>query len=210
MAFLAAPLTLPLIGTTTVGATLGTAFSALSMIGDFMSAKNTAKAQAQQGAYENKVAQQNAIQAEAESQRAAIERRREGALAESSLVAMAAAGGGGTSDPTVAKLREDIMTQSEKNFQAELYSGKSRGDAYRQQGAMAAYQGQLDAKATKSAATSALIGGTVGLMAKYGGGGPPKTGASTGMAYSYVPGGGGVYKTPGSASFNSSTINWYK
>ena len=176
---------------------LGAALSGLSAIGQYTSAQAQAKAQAQAGIYQQKVAEQNAGQVEAQSQRNMLIAQRQGALVASSARAAGAAGGGSSSDPTMVNLIGDINTQGQLNALNELYSGTSRADAIRQGGNMAAYQGRIDAASTRSQATANLIGDSASLMAKYGGDGPPK------IEQAYSIGRGGMYWPDGRNYFGS-------
>jgi hypothetical protein len=176
----------------------GTLFSGLSMISQYRDGQALAKSQAAQGAYEQKLANQNAGQIEAQSQREALVAKRQGDLVASSAKAKLAGGGGQSSDPTAVNLVADIEARGYENQLNELYSGTSRANSVRQGGEMAAYQGRVNAASTKSAAKSALVGSAASLMTKYGGGGP---GASTSREFS------------GQSSYYPNTntwVDWYK
>lgn len=161
------------IGTvSSIASVAGTLFSGLSMISQYRDSQALAKSQAAQGAYEQKLANQNAGQIEAQSQREALVQKRQGDLVASSAKAKLASGGGQSSDPTAVNLVADIEARGTENYLNELYSGTSRANSVRQGGDMAAYQGRLNAASTKSAAKSALVGSAASLMTKYGGDGP--------------------------------------
>lgn len=186
MAMLATPLLTSMGVSAATASTMGTIFSGLSLVGDFMSSRSQAKAQEKQGIYENKVAIQNAGQIEAQSQREMLVAKRKGDLVASSAKAQLASGGGASSDPTAVNLVADIEARGAENALNELYSGTSRADAVRQGGQMAAYQGRMDAASTRAAGMSSLIGGAstlIGksgsLMDKYGGGGAGKVTSSS-------------------------------
>lgn len=179
MAMLAVPLmtaagaSAATIGTVgSIASVAGTLFSGLSMISQYRDSQALAKSQAAQGAYEQKLANQNAGQIEAQSQRESLVAKRQGDLVASSAKAKLASGGGQGSDPTAVNLIADIEARGYENQLNELYSGTARANSVRQGGDMAAYQGRLNASSTKSAAKSALVGSAASLMTKYGGGGP--------------------------------------
>jgi len=161
------------IGTvSSIASVAGTIFSGLSMISQFRDANALAKSQAAQGVYEQKLANQNAGQIEAQAQRESLVAKRQGDLVASSAKAKLASGGGQSSDPTAVNLVADIEARGYENQMNELYSGTARANSVRQGGDMAAYQGRVNSASTKSAAKSALVGSAASLMTKYGGAGP--------------------------------------
>lgn len=166
----------------TVASVAGTIFSGLQAFTGMQTANAQAKAEAQQGLYQQKVADQNAGQERAASQRVALDERRKATIASSRAKALGAAGGGG-SDPTVVNLVGDINTQGEYNALTALYTGEDRARSYEQGGDLAAYQGQIDSAATRAKGTAGFVGSIAStltsagktLMDKYSPGPSPTT-----------------------------------
>ena len=105
--------------------------AALGIIGAIVSGLGSIAA----GVAENNNAKYEAAQMEAKakeevaaSQRDAMAKRREGALASSRAQALAAASGGGAGSdaPTIVKLMQGLSSESEYNAQSELYGGRER------------------------------------------------------------------------------------
>jgi hypothetical protein len=106
-------------------------------------------------------AEREATDERAMGARAALDRRRETELTQSSLQARAAASGGSASDQTVQKLAGDIAERGEYNVLSELYIGESRARGFldtaaqhRFSGDAARYGAELQRSATLFVAES--------------------------------------------------------
>ena len=119
----------------------------------------------------------------AASQREALEERRQGELAASRALAVAAASGGGVSDPTVINLLTKAKGEGHYRARVALYEGEARARSMR---VAAAGGGSFDASEALSAGyNAAALGraarGAASLYAKYGMRGPgtePQSGPS--------------------------------
>ena len=129
--------------------------------------------------YQAQQLEQNAGQAIAASQRAAMDERRKTALLVSRGAAVAAASGGGATDPTVTKLLEDITGEGTYRASVDLYQGEERARAMRMEAQAKRYEGDVaaeggqqrqDAYTTMGIGTAAVGGAS--LWGKYGMGGP--------------------------------------
>lgn len=120
--------------------------AAIGTIMQGIAAKNDAEFEA--GQLEMKAQEEIAA-----SQRDALDKRREGALASSRAQAVAAASGGGagTDAPTIVKIMSGIAGQADYNAKTSLYGGRSRAQGLRQQ-----------AKATRDSAQASLLGSVIG------------------------------------------------
>ena len=123
--------------------------------------------------YEAAQLDQNAGQAQASSQRAALNEQRNTSLLLSRARAVAAASGGGVSDPAVVNIMARIAGEGTYRADTARYEGdtqargmKMQADALRYQGAGAAQAGNL------TAASTALSGGaqSYSMYKKYGSG----------------------------------------
>lgn len=125
--------------------------------------------------FEAEQLREQAGQALAVSQRAALEQQRQGRLMASRALAVAAASGGGASDPTVVNLMAGADGEAAYRSAIALYEGEDRARklrmgaaASRYEGAVAEDTGNQRASAYKTMrAASALT-----LLGKYGQGGP--------------------------------------
>ena len=115
---MADPVTLSLIATG-----LGTAVTAGGTIAG-------ANAQAAALDYQARAARVKSVQEEAVAQRGALESKRKGEVARSTLQARAAASGAGASDPTIADLAGDIGARSRYQSGLQMWQGQMRGWDY--------------------------------------------------------------------------------
>ena len=149
----------------------GTAVSAMGTIAGGRAAEQAGLLQQQ--AYEFRAKQEEiaANQARAEAQRVAMEKRREGRLLTSKLVARAAASGGAVDDPGTLDLAGDIGARSEYYAELEMFKGenKARGledaaVADRYSGMAALAEGQAKRQASTYSALGTIIQGGGGLF----------------------------------------------
>jgi hypothetical protein len=154
---------------------IGTAVSAAGTIAGGAAAKSAAQAQAQMNEFRAQQAQVAAGQARAGGQRDALERRRDGALAQSKLQAQAAASGGGASDPTIIGLGESIAGRSKLGALTEMFKGESKARGLLDQAtldrmAAAAALAEGEARQTHSyfSAGSSLLSGFGSAFSRYG------------------------------------------
>ncbi len=127
----------------------------------------------------------NAGQAQASSQIAAAEARRQAGLVESRILAVAAAGGGGASDPTIINLISKTSARGAYNSSVALYQGEDQARSMRMQAAARNYEGMVAEEAGyqrdqayRTAAGTALFKGAGSLFNKYGFGTESKTGGN--------------------------------
>lgn len=114
-------------------AALGALLPALSAVGTVISTVGTLKAGADAKAkyqYEQKVARQQADEAEAASQRDAGARYKEGELMLSQQRAAIAGSGGDISDPSVIDIMGDTQDKVSLAGQTEIYKGKQQAAGY--------------------------------------------------------------------------------
>jgi hypothetical protein len=86
---------------------------------------------------------QQAQEARASQQRAALETRRKGGLVQSTLRARAAAGGGGATDNTVLDLTGQIAERTEYESLLEMYKGENAARGMEDAANAAIYQGKV-------------------------------------------------------------------
>lgn len=141
--------------------------AAVSAGGTILGAKSEAKELRREAAQ----LEANAGQERAASQRTAIEERRQGRLAASRALAIAAASGGGADDPTVVNAIADLEGDGEYRALTALYEGNVAGDDLERQ----AQARRREAKGVKRAGLIKGIGTILGagatLYDRYGGGG---------------------------------------
>lgn len=118
---------------------------------------------------------EQAGQAIAVSQRAALEQQRQGRLMASRALAVAAASGGGASDPTVVNLIAGADGEAAYRSAVALYEGEDRARKLRISAAASRYEGAVAEEAGNQRASAfktmrAASGLT--LLAKYGQDGP--------------------------------------
>ncbi|MER2514533.1 MAG: hypothetical protein ABTQ25_19325 [Nitrosomonas ureae] len=134
--------------------------------------KAAGKAQLAQAEYRAKQGRQIAGQERASSQRAAIEDRRKGRLAQSRATALAAAGGGTVGD--VSGIIGDLGAESEYSALTSLFEGDDRAQQLESQANLDMYDGEsayraakYSAKTTKMKGYGDLIIGGSSLYQKY-------------------------------------------
>jgi hypothetical protein len=161
-----------------MGMMMGMAGSAVSAMGTIAGGEAAAAAgQAQAGMYEFKALQeeQAAAEARAAAQREAMEERREGRFAQSTLQARSAADGGMSTDTTPMMLGAELAARSEYGALMETYKGenKARGledqatlDRMQAQAAIA--EGEAKKQASMFSAAGTLIGGFGSAFSKAG------------------------------------------
>lgn len=136
----------------------------------------TTVGQIQQGQGANEAAQyqaaqleQNAGQARASAQRDAIEERRQAALANSRLQALA---GGGGLDPTIVHLAQNIAGEGEYRALTALYGGEERARGMETSASARRFEGEQAQRASYFKAAGTIFGASPGLYERYGKGGP--------------------------------------
>lgn len=134
--------------------TLGTALSAASIALPVIGGIQQAGAARAAGRQAQQQAEAEAKQAQAISQREALDRRQEGALLESRQRALAAAQGGST-DPSILNLIGQTAADTERAVQTSLYQGTAQAQGARYRGQVAQAQSRFDA-------TGAILGGIGG------------------------------------------------
>lgn len=163
--------------------------TALSVMGNL----NKAKAYSSMGTQQTQGAELEAQQFEANaknaigaSQQGAYEQERQGTIAASRALAVAAASGGGASDPTIVNLMARMAGESHYNAMAALYQGQEQSRAMTNQASIARYGGEVAQNAADTAAGAAkfsalttAITGAGSLYAKYGKGQPGKSSPKT-------------------------------
>lgn len=152
----------------------------LKIAGDLIGAGGTilgARSEAKELRREAAQMEVNAGQERAVSQRQAIEERRQGRLASSRALAVAAASGAGTDDPTIVNAIADLDGESEYRALTALYEGNQRGDDLERQ----AKSRRREAKSVKTQsyfkAAGSILGAGSTLFDRYGGKKP--TGATS-------------------------------
>ena len=91
------------------------------------------------------------------AQRAAFEKRREGRLATSTLVARAAASGASATDPTIIKLGGDIAGRSEYRALSDMARGENEGRRWESQAALNRWQAGIARDEADAAMTSGFL-----------------------------------------------------
>ena len=112
--------------TMTVLTLAGGAMSAAGTLAAGSAAARSGKAQQQAMNFRAQQEQQAAQESRAVGQRGAMESRRQGDLALSTLQARAAAGGGNAADPTVLNLGGNIAGRSEYDALFNMYRGENK------------------------------------------------------------------------------------
>lgn len=164
------------------GGWLSLAGTALNVGGNLMAAGNAGEqgqAKGQALDYEATLLNQNALAAQASSQREAMDVRLKTSLLVSRAIAVAAAGGGSASDPTVNKVVGDLTGIGAYHQAVALYGGDDRARAMRAAAAGKRYEagmarsgGDTLGEAYTIKALGSGIAGASTLFAKYGKGGP--------------------------------------
>lgn len=135
--------------------------------------------------FEAEQLREQAGQALAVSQRAALEEQRKGRFMASRALAVSAASGGGASDPTIVNLIAGAEGEAAYRSAVALYEGEDRARQLRlgatakaYEGAAAEEEGNQRASAYKTMRAAAGFKGGFSLLEKYGGGGPSGSGDS--------------------------------
>ena len=145
-------------------AAAGIAGTALSAYGQYRagdSAKKRAKFEAEQ-------LEAKADEVLSVSQRQAIEQERQGRLAASRALAVAAASGGGATDPTVVDVMEDLAGEASYKKMSALYEGKQQASDLKLQAEATRETGEVAKESGKLSALGTALGGGASLYAKYG------------------------------------------
>lgn len=163
--------------------------TALSVMGNWNKANAYSDIGSQQKAGAELEAQQfeaNAKNAIGASQVGAYEQERQGTIAASRALAVAAASGGGASDPTIVNLMARMAGESHYNAMAALYQGQEQARVMTNQAAVARYGGEVSkyaseqaSGASKFSALSTALTGAASLYGKYGKGQPGKPNLET-------------------------------
>lgn len=99
----------------------------------------------------------------------AQEAERQGRIAVSRALAVAAASGGGASDPTVINIMSRLAGQAHLNAMSALYEGQDQARQMRNQAAMARYGGALAKSNADQSASSARWGASMTALGALGG-----------------------------------------
>ena len=142
---------------------LAAASTALSVAGAVREGQ-VAKQQAQIQARELR---EDANARQAESQREAIRRRRQGVFAASRARAVAAASGGGVSDTTAQLLIDRIDTQTDLNVLNALYEGDTTARGLREGARRTEREGRASARAGKYRGFANAISGASSFYGKF-------------------------------------------
>lgn len=134
----------------------GSLLSAVGSVAGGISKKNEADAQAD-------AAERQAGEAQAVSQREAIQRSKEAKLLISRQQAVAAASGGGAADPTVLKLMGDTAKQGQFNVASALYEGDATAAGLQDSAALSRWQGHQEKFAGFIDAGSTVLNGLGGF-----------------------------------------------
>lgn len=140
---------------------VGTGISTVGTIAGGIEARNQAK-------YQQEVAEQNADEAKAASQREAADRRREGRLVMSRQRAAIAAGGGSTADDSVLDLMGDTAAAADTNAKLELYKGEQQARGYKDAANVAEYQAKIAMPAAFLGAAGDLFSGVSSMYSRFG------------------------------------------
>lgn len=153
----------------------GTGMQAAGQLQSGKAAANTGLAQQKASEFEAQQLEQNAGQAQAASQRSAIEELRKSMLLQSRAIAVAAASGGGALDPTVMALVGNLSKEGQLAAETQIYGGDERARAMRNQakasryeGAQRAEAGRVAERASKVSAGSTILSGITKDWTAYG------------------------------------------
>ena len=153
----------------------GTGMQAAGQLQSGKAAANTGLAQQKAAEFEAQQLEQNAGQAQAASQRSAIEELRKSMLLQSRAIAVAAASGGGALDPTVMALVGNLSKEGQLAAETQIYGGDERARAMRNQakasryeGAQRAEAGRVAERASKVSAGSTILSGITKDSTAYG------------------------------------------
>lgn len=158
----------------------GAGVSAMGTIAGGNAAKDAGIRGQQSMEFKAKQEEQAAQESRAVAQRSALDKRRQGALALSTLQARAAASGGGADDPGVLTLAGDIAGRGEYEALNDMFKGENRSRGLMDQavgsrmtGDALRAEGEAKKRASKMAAVGTIIGG-IGSAASTFGGPKPK------------------------------------
>ena len=140
---------------------LGIGLSAYGKLRSGRSAKKAAKFEAEQ--YERKAARTQAV-----AQRRAQEIGRQGQLAQSRALAVAAASGGGASDANVMDVISNLSADTNYQQMVSLYEGDVLADELRLQGEVRRTEGESAWQAGRMGALGTALSGGSSLYANYG------------------------------------------
>jgi hypothetical protein len=164
----------PITATTMALTAAGTGMSAMGTLAGGKAAAQAGYAAQQSHEFTARQQEQAAQEGRAVAQRSALEKRREGSLLSSKMLARAAASGGGADDPTVTKIGEDIAGRSEYDALTEMYKGENRARglldaamASRMTGDAALAEGEAKKRAAKLSAIGTIIGGAGSMFGQF-------------------------------------------
>lgn len=127
------------------------------------------------GRAENEAAQAEALQLEAKgkeefaaAQRVALDKRKEGVLANSRLTALAAASGGGADTGTIVNLMSGITNDADYNARTATYGGVERKTGLFDAAANRRRSGRASLLGARYDAMGKLIGGVAGAAGAFG------------------------------------------
>lgn len=135
----------------------GTGMQAAGQLQSGKAAANTGLAQQKASEFEAQQLEQNAGQAQAASQRSAIEELRKSMLLQSRAIAVAAASGGGALDPTVMALVGNLSKEGQLAAETQIYGGDERARAMRNQAKASRYEGAQRAEAGRVAERASKV-----------------------------------------------------
>ena len=141
----------------TIFTVLGTVVSAVGTIAAGAAAARQANAQAAAQEHAARIADQKAMQERAVAQRQAFEKRRDGRLATSTLIARAAASGASATDPTIVNLGGDIAGRSEYLALSDMARGEQGGRDQENRAALARWQAGIARDEAGTAMTSGFL-----------------------------------------------------
>jgi hypothetical protein len=118
--------------------------------------------------YEQKVAAQQADEAQAASQREAMARYREGRMLLSQQQAAIAGSGGSLSDPSVIDIMDDTKEQITLAAQTDIYRGDQQARGYNDAAEVADYDAQNAMRKARLNAMSNLFSGVSSMFDRFG------------------------------------------
>jgi hypothetical protein len=149
------------------------ALPALAAIATMASAGLSAMGAIQQGKaqqaalnFEAEQHKRQAAEERAASQREAIEKRHEGALAMSRQLAIAGASGAGVVNPSILDIYGETAQAGEYNAQTALYGGESRARGQLDQAAAAKFKGKAARQGSMLDAAGSILGGISSVAGK--------------------------------------------
>lgn len=95
----------------------------------------------------------------ASGQRVMLEERRNAQLLASRALAVAGASGGGVDDPTVEKIISDIEGEGAYREASAMYEAEAQARKLRQEGDLAAWEGNVKQRQANLGALGSLVGG---------------------------------------------------